>query len=56
MKSVDRKDGGLEMPKFAYFPGCSQHGTAKGYNKSVKSVCEALDIELWDIPDWSCCG
>jgi heterodisulfide reductase subunit B len=44
------------MPKFAYFPGCSLHGTSKGYNKSVKSVCEALGIELWDVPDWNCCG
>ncbi|ADG82803.1 CoB--CoM heterodisulfide reductase [Thermincola ferriacetica] len=42
--------------KYAYYPGCSLHSTAKGFDMSVKAVCKALDIELWEIPDWACCG
>ncbi len=42
--------------KYAYYPGCSLESTQKGYDMSVKAVCKALDIELWEIPDWVCCG
>lgn len=42
--------------KYAYYPGCSLHGTAIEYNQSVLKACEALNIELEEIPDWSCCG
>ncbi len=42
--------------KYAYYPGCSLHGPAKGYDLSVKAVCKNLDIELWEVPDWTCCG
>lgn len=42
--------------KYAYYPGCSLHSTAKGYDISMKAVCKNLDIELWEIPDWVCCG
>jgi heterodisulfide reductase subunit B len=26
------------------------------YERSTRAICEALDVELVDIPDWSCCG
>lgn len=42
--------------KFAYFPGCSLHSTAKEYDMSTRSVCELLGIELEEVPDWNCCG
>ncbi len=42
--------------KYAYFPGCSLHSTAKEYNLSTKEVANSLGIELIDIPDWICCG
>jgi len=42
--------------KYAYYPGCSLHGPAKQYNISVQTVCKNLGIELWEIPDWTCCG
>lgn len=42
--------------KYAYFPGCSLHSTAKEYDTSTQAVCRALDIELAEIPDWNCCG
>jgi len=42
--------------KYAYFPGCSLHSTAKEYDLSTKEVAKALGIELIEIPDWVCCG
>jgi len=42
--------------KYAYFPGCSLHSTAKEYDLSTKEVAGALGIELLEIPDWTCCG
>ena len=42
--------------KYAYYPGCSLHSTAKEYDDSTKAVCQELGIELEEIPDWSCCG
>ncbi|MDK2820407.1 MAG: heterodisulfide reductase subunit [Clostridia bacterium] len=42
--------------KYAYYPGCSLEATAKEYNLSAKLVAKKLGIELWEIPDWSCCG
>ncbi|MFN7169732.1 MAG: CoB--CoM heterodisulfide reductase iron-sulfur subunit B family protein, partial [Candidatus Omnitrophota bacterium] len=42
--------------KYAYFPGCSLHSTAKEYDLSTKEVARALGIELIEIPDWICCG
>jgi len=42
--------------KYAYFPGCSLHSTAKEYDLSTKAVAGTLGIELAEIPDWVCCG
>ena len=42
--------------RYAYYPGCSLHASAKEYDISWKAVCERLDIELAEMPDWSCCG
>lgn len=42
--------------RYAYYPGCSLHSTAAGYDKSVKTVCKNIGIDLWEIPDWTCCG
>jgi len=42
--------------KFAYFPGCSLHSTAKEFGDSTVAVCRALGIDLQEIPDWNCCG
>lgn len=44
------------MTAYAYFPGCSAHGTAKEYDQSTRSVCARLEIELREIPEWICCG
>lgn len=42
--------------KYAYYPGCSLHGTAKEYDISWRAVAEALGIELVEMPEWNCCG
>jgi len=42
--------------KYAYFPGCSVHSSAKEYGMSCKAVNTVLGIELVEIPDWNCCG
>lgn len=42
--------------KYAYYPGCSLHATAKEYDMSTRAVAEALDITLMEIPGWVCCG
>lgn len=42
--------------KYAYFPGCSLHSTAREYGLSTREVANALGIELLEIPDWICCG
>ncbi|MFZ5427723.1 MAG: CoB--CoM heterodisulfide reductase iron-sulfur subunit B family protein [Thermodesulfobacteriota bacterium] len=42
--------------RYAYYPGCSALGTSREYDSSTRAVCEALGMELVDIPDWSCCG
>jgi heterodisulfide reductase subunit B len=42
--------------KVTYYPGCSLEGTARDYADSIHGACEALDIELQEVPDWNCCG
>lgn len=42
--------------KYAYFPGCALHSTAREYDMSTKEVASCLGIELVEIPDWICCG
>jgi heterodisulfide reductase subunit B2 len=42
--------------KVSYYPGCSLEGTSKEYDDSMEAVAKALDIELEELPDWTCCG
>lgn len=41
---------------FAYYPGCSLHGTSKEYDMSVRVVFGKLGIRLDELEDWICCG
>jgi len=45
-----------KVTKIGYYPGCSLEATGKSYDMSVRKVCLRLDIELEEIPEWSCCG
>ena len=42
--------------KYAYYPGCSGHGSSVEYEASTRAVCNALDMDLVEIADWNCCG
>jgi len=42
--------------KYIYYPGCSLEGTAVEYNISTQAMIRALDIELVELEDWTCCG
>ncbi len=44
------------MSAYAYYPGCSLHGTANDYAASTEAVCRTLGIELKELDDWNCCG
>jgi heterodisulfide reductase subunit B len=42
--------------EYAYYPGCSLHGTAHEYDESVQEVAGLLNIRLAELEDWNCCG
>jgi heterodisulfide reductase subunit B2 len=42
--------------KISYYPGCSLEGSAIEYNQSLEVVAKILNIELGELPDWTCCG
>lgn len=44
--------------QYSFYPGCSSErkASASNYMVSVESMCNTLDIELNEIPDWNCCG
>lgn len=42
--------------KYAYYPGCCYHTSAKEYELSTRAVAKHLGLELTEIPDWNCCG
>jgi heterodisulfide reductase subunit B2 len=42
--------------KYAYYPGCSSHSTARDMHESSIAVAAALGIELAEIKGWTCCG
>ena len=42
--------------KYAYYPGCSLHSTAREYDRSLRAVCEKAGIELEEVKNWICCG
>jgi len=42
--------------KYAYFPGCTIHSSAREYQISCDAVSKVLGVELIEIPEWNCCG
>ncbi|OGP54195.1 MAG: heterodisulfide reductase subunit B [Deltaproteobacteria bacterium RBG_13_52_11] len=46
----------MKARRYAYYPGCSQKGTAVEYEMSARAVAKELGIQLVDVEDWSCCG
>ena len=44
--------------EFSFYPGCSSQkgASSSNYMVSVQTMCEELDIQLNEIPDWNCCS
>ena len=42
--------------RYAYYPGCSLHSTAREYDMSLRAVCEKVGVELKEVKNWICCG
>jgi heterodisulfide reductase subunit B len=42
--------------KYAYYPGCSAHSTARDMHESTVAVAGALGIDLVEPAGWTCCG
>jgi heterodisulfide reductase subunit B len=42
--------------RYAFYPGCTLHSTGVEFGVSSELVCEALGLEMVEIPDWNCCG
>lgn len=44
------------MKSFAYYPGCSMDSTGTTYRLSIEYICKKIGLDLYEIPDWNCCG
>lgn len=44
--------------QYAFYPGCSSQkgASASNFVTSIDKMCESLNIQLNEIPDWNCCG
>jgi succinate dehydrogenase / fumarate reductase cytochrome b subunit len=42
--------------KLAYYPGCVAQESGKELDMATRWVCRALEIELVEFPNFSCCG
>ncbi len=44
--------------QYAFYPGCSSQkgASASNFFTSIDVMCDKLDIQLNEIPDWNCCG
>ncbi len=49
-------DSAPRKSDYSYFPGCTQHSSAKEYDVSSKLVFEKLGLGLHEIQGWTCCG
>ena len=48
----------MAKKQYAFYPGCSSQkgASASNYLTSFGVMCDKLDIQLNEIPDWNCCG
>jgi heterodisulfide reductase subunit B len=42
--------------KIGYFPGCASESSASDYDRTVRAVARALDLDLVEPEGWTCCG
>lgn len=41
---------------YVFYPGCSLESTARDYYLSTQAVARALQLDLPELEDWTCCG
>lgn len=48
----------MAKKEYSFYPGCSSQkaASASNYQVSVAAMCDELDIQLNEIPDWNCCS
>ena len=48
----------MAKKEVSFYPGCSSQTGASSSNlmRSISTMCDELDIQLNEIPDWNCCG
>lgn len=48
----------MAKKQYSFYPGCSSQkaASASNYQVSVDAMCQELDIQLNEIPDWNCCS
>ncbi len=48
----------MAKKQYSFYPGCSSQkgASASNYQVSVDAMCDVLDIQLNEIPDWNCCS
>ncbi|MHB1360922.1 MAG: CoB--CoM heterodisulfide reductase iron-sulfur subunit B family protein [Rhodocyclaceae bacterium] len=48
----------MTKKQYAFYPGCSSQkgASAANYITSFGVICDKLDIQLNEIPDWNCCA
>jgi len=48
----------MAKKQYAFYPGCSSQkgASASNFVTSIEMMCDKLDIQLNEIPDWNCCG
>jgi heterodisulfide reductase subunit B len=48
----------MTKKQYAFYPGCSSQkgASASNYLTSFGVMCDKLNIQLNEIPDWNCCG
>ena len=42
--------------RYLFYPGCSAESSALEYKTSTLAVLEALEAEVEELEDWTCCG
>ncbi len=48
----------MAKKNYAFYPGCSSQkgASASNFVPSIEVMCDKLDIQLNEIPDWNCCS
>jgi heterodisulfide reductase subunit B2 len=48
----------MAKKQYAFYPGCSSQkgASASNFVPSIHMMCDKLDIQLNEIPDWNCCS